>query len=217
MFCTLKEAAAWLRTSESDLRTMLADGVLREYRDGANRLLRIADVRTLAAARFSDDQPYQRPAASVDKDLPGNDDHLPAEAYVPDIRLPRSGTVMIEAPVRQTSTVHRSDSSESSFASSVAPRTHSVSGPSGPDPDLSRERREPCRRRETGTTRTRANDYAPLPAWPRPRVERTSVRKGLWTGVVEDRPSAIITVLILAIGVVSALAAGVYTLIKFLK
>lgn len=210
MFCTLKEAAAWLRMTEPDLKTMLADGVLREFRNGANRLLRIADVRTLAAARFSDDQLCQRPAAPVDE-------HLPPEAYVPDIRLPRSGTALLEAPVRQTSTVQRPDSSESFFASPVTPQTHSVPGPSGPDPDLSRERREPCCRRETVATRTRANDNAPLPVWPRPRLERTSARKGLWTGVVEDRPSAIITVLILAIGVVSALVAGAYALIKFLK
>ena len=60
MFCTLKEAAAWLNTTEPELKTMLAEGILPEFRDGANRLLRITDVRTLVATRLPDNLEQER-------------------------------------------------------------------------------------------------------------------------------------------------------------
>jgi excisionase family DNA binding protein len=44
MFCTLKQAADRLGTSEAQIKTMLDNGTLREFRDGSRRLLKVADL-----------------------------------------------------------------------------------------------------------------------------------------------------------------------------
>ena len=188
VFCTLKEAAAWLRTTEPQLKTMLDQGVLPEFRDGAQRLLRIADVRARATERFSDDREHPAPQPQwAAENLPADIDYRTQEAREPDARLPQSGTALLEAPVCDTGT-------QSPPASS-----------------------EPCGCHPVETMQTRMNDYAFQPAWPRPRTEGPRVRKGLWMGIVEDRPSAIITLLALVIGVAAALVGGAYALLDLLK
>jgi excisionase family DNA binding protein len=44
MFCTLKQAADKLGTTEAQIRNMLENGRLREFRDGSRRLLKVADL-----------------------------------------------------------------------------------------------------------------------------------------------------------------------------
>ena len=44
MFCTLKQAADKLETTEAQIEAMLNDGILREFRDGSSRLLKVADL-----------------------------------------------------------------------------------------------------------------------------------------------------------------------------
>lgn len=61
MFCTQKEAAGWLGVTEPEVKKMLTEGVLREFRDGANQFLRIADVRAFAASQSPDDLIPPRP------------------------------------------------------------------------------------------------------------------------------------------------------------
>jgi excisionase family DNA binding protein len=51
MFCTLKEAAETLNTSEGQINTLLERGILHEFRQGPHRLLREADVDALDLRR----------------------------------------------------------------------------------------------------------------------------------------------------------------------
>jgi len=48
MFCSLKEAAERLHVSEDEVEAMLEQGALREFREGPHRLVKAADVGTLA-------------------------------------------------------------------------------------------------------------------------------------------------------------------------
>lgn len=50
MFCTLKQAADRLETTEAEIEAMLNDGILREFRDGSHRLLKVADLAGLTVS-----------------------------------------------------------------------------------------------------------------------------------------------------------------------
>ena len=47
-FCTFKEAADRLGITEAAIEALLDEGVLREFRDGSSRLLKVADLAVLA-------------------------------------------------------------------------------------------------------------------------------------------------------------------------
>ncbi len=203
MFCTLKEAAAWLDTTEPQLKTMLAEGTLPEFRDGANQLVRVSDVRALAAARPPDERERQRPYRSVSRTVVSQPTHASEPQPAADIRLPRSATAVLSAPAREAGTAEWPDRSEPSFISTPAPPAVESSG-TGSQPYRCREVHQPFTLPQS-------------PVWPRPRADRAPVRKGLWMGVIDDRPSAILTLVILVVGVAAALAAGAYYLIRLLR
>ncbi len=48
MFCTLREAAQTLNASEDQMKDLLEQGLLQEFRQGSHRLLKEADVDALA-------------------------------------------------------------------------------------------------------------------------------------------------------------------------
>jgi len=48
MFCTLKEALQRLNATEDELKSMVEQGKLREFRDGLDRLFRIDEVEAIA-------------------------------------------------------------------------------------------------------------------------------------------------------------------------
>jgi len=177
---------------------MLAEGVFREFRDGANRLLRIADVQAFAATRFSDDEEQQESRLQVQAgSRPAAGHSESQEIYLPDIRLPLSGTAVLDAPVPRTGTMRRPAQTRQEGTSVHA------------SADARRETCPSCRIQQ------------PQPApeartWPGPRPERASVRKGLWMGVIEDRPFAIFALSALAVIAALALVAGVYILIEIL-
>ncbi|MBN1360393.1 MAG: hypothetical protein JW993_07370 [Sedimentisphaerales bacterium] len=211
IFCTLKEAAAWLGTTESRIKTMLAEGLLREFRNGENRLLRVADVRALAAVRFSDEQPCPASTPYGPIERPPADS-LTQEVLAPDIPLPLTGTALLDPPARHTETAMLPDGDESESQSLFTPITPQWS----PSTDSVETGRQPHTYRETGSRRAEPESYPPPPILRRSRMTRPAVRKGLWMGVMDDRPPAIIALALLIAGVASSLGAGVYFLFKFL-
>lgn len=199
MFCTLREAAAWLRTTEPQLKAMLAKGILPEFRDGADRLVRVSDIRSLAVMRRPDhpkrhEQPLQTHTENVSPRGGGYESH---EVYASQIKLPPSGTAALTRPASNTRTLRRPSVNRQ-------PRTSA-----GGFTDARQASRS-----------ARRFQSPPVPsdayAWPRRQVAKPSARKGLWRGVMEDRPSAIVAVSALAIVVLSALVAGAYLLVELL-
>jgi len=50
MFCTLRQAADKLKTTETEVEAMVNKGVLREFRDGSTRLVKMTDLTALTAS-----------------------------------------------------------------------------------------------------------------------------------------------------------------------
>lgn len=198
MFCTLKEAAAWLNTSESDLKTMLEKGVVPEFRNGENRLLRISDVRDMVRSQSQDhDRPSGGEPVLVDDDPSG-----PAtqETLAPEIRLPRIGAAVLEPPVSDIDPSVEWDVIAPSLADELEWRFDE----SDPDSDRQRPAVQMTIPREP-------EGWRKFPTEP-PRVGR-----GLWMGIIDDRPMAILGVSALIIAIASALASAVYVFFKFLQ
>ncbi len=212
MFCTLKEAAAWLNTTEPQLKTMLAEGILPEFQKGPHRLVRVSDVRALAIARSQNNRERQVPEPVRDSmSIAGS----ATEACEPDIRLPRTGTCLLGASARPSETPERPDENEPAFAPTPRP-TPSVVHPVEiwHEPGENRETQIEALEEEWPSLRT--DTYSAMRLWARSHQEKPTVRKGLWMGVVDDCPWAILTVSALVAGSAAALAAGVYALVRFL-
>jgi hypothetical protein len=86
MFCTLKQAAGKLETTEAEIEAMLREGILREFWDGSSRLLNVADLADLGVsadlpavetepARARSNAPSIQPRHGV---MPGTKIKLPA-------------------------------------------------------------------------------------------------------------------------------------------
>ncbi len=85
MFCTLREAAKELRTTEEHIETMLSEGILREFREGPHRLVRAADVGALGTTKNSGPPPARH--------------HRGREPnHVSHVRLPRCAAAAVRAP-----------------------------------------------------------------------------------------------------------------------
>ena len=85
MFCTLGEAAQELHTTEEQIETMLGEGILPEFREGAHRLVRAADVGVLATMKNSGPPPVRH-------------DPGPEPSHASDVRLPRCAAAAVRAP-----------------------------------------------------------------------------------------------------------------------
>lgn len=80
MFCTVKQAADKLGTTEAQIRRMLDSGTLREFRDGPRRLLKLADL--------TDVEIVQRPGSCCESQTPA-----PRKAKTPQPGSGRSSAV----------------------------------------------------------------------------------------------------------------------------
>ncbi len=83
MFYSLQEAAKSLSRTEEQVKELVKDGKLREFRDGANVLFKVDEVKSLMsdtsimAAKKSEPQPDQQPQEIEEDDIalaPENDD-----------------------------------------------------------------------------------------------------------------------------------------------
>lgn len=84
MFCTLEEAAQRLHATEEQIETMLGEGILPEFREGANRLVRAADVGVLATVKNSGP--------------PARHDCGPEWSHASNVMLPRCAAAAGRAP-----------------------------------------------------------------------------------------------------------------------
>lgn len=198
MFCTLKEAAAWLNTSESEVRTMLDRGVVTEFRNGNSRLLRISDVRDLVRGRSANGCSYGQSESDPAGDrLP---DETPQEALSPEVKLPRTGVALLEPPVDLIEPLADWDAT-----------TPFSAGPQ--EPKLAERNADYCNEKQTLDTKIQ---WEPDP-WREPSPEQPAARHRLWMGIIDDRPLAILGISALAIAIASAIASATYVLVRFLQ
>ena len=198
VFCTLKEAAAWLNTSESNVRGMLDEGLVPEFRDGNSRLLRISDVRDMAQSQSQDDRLCSEPEPAFGFESPLANE--PQEAPAMEIRLPRTSVAVLESPV---------DDAEPSAQWDAVPLR------STDELDWRLDQSDPASDHETPVCRAKI-DNAP-DSWHESSAGPSPASRGLWMGIIDDRPLAILGVSALAMAIAAALGSAIYVLIRFLR
>lgn len=69
MFCTLRQAADKLKTTQAEVEAMVGKGVLREFREGSTRLVKISDLAAVVGSVSGSQQTARagRSAASAEK------------------------------------------------------------------------------------------------------------------------------------------------------
>ena len=196
VFCTLKEAADKLETTEAEIELMLNSGVLREFRDGSRRLLRLSDLAGLVVAT-------RPPVGGVPRDPRSSHAEIDKQALTPpepEIRLPRTATVTVRARHSGGGTTQRG---------------------SRPAAEPSARRRVPhaATIRKPGAAQRcqsppRAVVVSPSSASlrPRPHTNEMSLRQWLWTGLVDDNPLAIFIIFGIVLLGAAALAGAIYLL-----
>ena len=182
MFCTLKEAAETLNTSEDQINTLLERGILHEFRQGPHRLLREADIDALDLRRehrIIEAQPPAQPPVQTQRPSPRSGNK------------PRAS----RRPKRE-----------------VRPCATAVARPARPQRTKNARRRtEDAGPRAQDARPKMENRPASPPVVHRPSsvVPATTVRQWFWMGLVQDRPTAIALLSGLVLLALSALAAGI--------
>jgi hypothetical protein len=204
MFCTLKQAADKLKTTEAQIESMLNDGLLREFRDGSSRLLKVADLAGMIAAS----QPStggkrsaraQRKAASPQ---PGHVNRMPA-SFDAEIKLPAApvATMTVSSPREAAAKCPARCARHSS-----APRR--VLHATTHKPVATQPRQRPPRAVVISPPVTLQR--------PRPQTYEMSLRQWLWTGLLDDSPLAICIVFGIVLLGACAVAGAAYLLIRAL-
>jgi len=198
MFCTAKEAARKLDATETELEILMEDGMLPEFRDGASRFVRIADVDALLArrggialqARSEPQTPFESPG------LPGDDRSTVTEE---EIRLPACATVKVTTADPQYHPAAAEAQRRRAAPAHLPPRQRSV-----PRRDVRPDAR--------GVPSGQA-----LPAHrTKPQAQEMSLRQWLWTGVRDDRPHTLIALAITILAGVCGLIGAAYLLAQVL-
>jgi hypothetical protein len=212
MFCTLKQAADKLETTEAQIEVMLTSGILREFRDGPRRLLKVADLADVAVAAHAADSrgvghKTTMPQAEIDYEeftLPEPEFKLPSAAKViarmshPQAatpkRTPRPAPKPIPRPVAQRRVTH----------AAVVHKSTAVA------------RKPAAVQRHRNPPRAVVISPPPAPQRPRPQTHEMSLRQWLWTGLVDDSPIAIFIVFGVVLLGAAAAAGAVYLLTQAL-
>jgi hypothetical protein len=214
MFCTLKQAADRLQTTEAEIETLLDDGLLREFRDGGNRLVTVSDLAALAAqlCPAGTDHPARRPttrsgpvshefSAAREITLP------PTPAAVPGIRRP-------SPEARSMSRQPTGSNAEASRGMRTARK------PSSSPPRSARPGRAPHAARERATRRkphaSAGSTVAFTPQRPRPQTQELSLRQWIWMGLLDDRPHTILILFAAILLAACTLIGAVYLLTQIL-
>jgi hypothetical protein len=193
IFCTLKQAADQLDTTEAEIETLIHDGILREFRDGSNRLLQVADLTGLAVEPARAQRAGGLPQPELDDEPAGTTDL--------EIKLPSAAAVPMEVKPRRVATPKRSPRPTRQPAGQKRSFHPVVQKPAVP-------------RRRPGPPRAGVICPTSTPQRPRPQTYEMSVRQWLWTGLLDDSPLALFIVfgtILLGIG---ALAGAAYLLIQ---
>jgi len=176
VFCTLKQAADRLETTEAEIEMMLDRGILRESRDGSRRLLKVADLARAAIA-------VHPLVGNVSPETGSPQVESDKEALTlsePEITLPPMATVT---------------------TTKVSPRRRGLSGraprrvakPTGQRhvaPDV-RTREPVAARRRSSPARAVVISPSAAQPWPRRETYEMSLHQWLWMGLVDDNPLAI--------------------------
>jgi hypothetical protein len=202
MFCTLKQAADRLETTEAEIETMLNDGVLREFRDGSSRLLKVADLAAVTLATTSATT-RGRPAQVRGKTKSPRPTHDDDAIVLPDleIKLPAAAAVTTRMSPHVVAPKHPRPTQRSTgrkqVPRAIAPRRIPAQCPQSPP---------------------RAVVISPdsTPQRPRPQTHELSLRQWLWTGLLDDDPLAIFIVFGTALLGISAVAGAIYLLARAL-
>jgi len=187
MFCTLKEAAQTLHADEDQIRALLEQGVLREFRAGEHRMVRQTDVGALAVLCPS---PATQPSS-----LP---EQTPTRTSRPAVRTkrkvnrtpPRSGLRSATARPRTSRKPGTKDTGPQTRGRASRPVNRRLPAPVVIAPAV------PARREPAPITETRPG-------------ESLSLRQWFWMGLVQDRPVAIALLTGLVLLLLSAVVAGV--------
>jgi len=188
MFCTLQEAARTLNASEDQIKALLERGLLHEFREGPHCLLKEADVGALALRQRQRREPSS-PAAP------------PTRAGQPSPSRDHGAQTGRPVETRRAPTV---------IAGSRPPQL--------PRPQDREGRRQRCEVTVPGRLGVphakggvaysrRAEETGPRRPDRRPS-DGLSIRQWFWMGLVQDRPVAIALLAGLALGLLSALVAG---------
>jgi len=204
MFCTLKQAADKLETTEAEIEAMLSEGILREFRDGSNRLLKVADLAglTVAAGSATGERHPARTQRKAGSTRPGRDSQgrtlLDAE-----IKLPPApaATVKVSLP-RAVTPKHPPRRPQQPTGRKQIP--HAVAH----KPVASPRRRNPPRAVVISPTLA--------PQRLRPPTYEMSLRQWIWTGLIDDSPLAIFIVFGAVLLSVCTLAGAAYLLLQAL-
>lgn len=197
MFCTVEEAAERLETTEAEVLMMLREGILREFRDGRDRFLRIAELETLLvgqAVAAGHTEPVGVGSPTVQ---PQTASDVPVSAACcMEIKLPR-------APAVRARTARAGVSTAAGKPESPRP----VTTPSQPAPTTLPQ--NTCVRPESTPPSTVPT---PTPRARRPKLQTHEMSLGqwIWTGLIDDRPQTILALLALVLAGASAVASLVY-------
>jgi hypothetical protein len=193
MFCTAEEAARKLDATETELEILIEDDVLPEFRDGASRFLRIADVDALLARRGGVALQVRAEPQSLFESpgLPGDDRSTTTDE---EIRLPACATVKVKTADPQCRPAG-AESQRRANPAHLPPRQ-----PSAP-------------RRNVRPEARRAPSAQALPAYrTKPQTQEMSLRQWLWTGVRDDRPHTLIALALTILAGVCGLIGAAYLL-----
>ncbi|MBN1509292.1 MAG: hypothetical protein JW955_20775 [Sedimentisphaerales bacterium] len=202
MFCTLKQAADKLNTTEAQVETMLNDGLLREFRDGSSRLLKVADLAGMVASPSSADG--GRSARARHKTRAARPGHMnrTSASFDAGIRLPAApvATITMKSP-RAVNAKHP---------------TRRVRPSSTPRQVMHAPRRQTCTKPRQRPPR--AVVISPPVALQRPRrkTHEMSLRQWLWTGLLDDSPIAIFIIFGTVLLIACAVAGAAYLLVRTL-
>jgi len=203
VFCTLMEAAETLGITPTRLDAMISEGTLREFRDGPNRFLKVADVEALE--RQPRRKPRPEPAIrsqTAGLSAPSTSAATVADPVANEIRLPRAAAAIATsqrapAPQRSRPVARRP----------VQPHVV-VSGESQPVARPDPVRHPPCAA------------PAPTPAVrrrrPKSQTRPMSLKQWMWTGLTDDRPLTLICLLIGLLAGIGTLVGAAYFLTQAL-
>jgi hypothetical protein len=199
MFCTLKQAAHKLETTEAKVETLIHDGVLREFRDGSDRLLKVADLAGLAVT--ADATSSGRPVRAQRKGrLPQPEpDDEPAQMEDLEIKLPSTAAATLEVKPPSAATPKRSPRPARQPASQKRPLHPVVEQPA-----ISQRRQKAPRAVVICPTSA--------PHRPTPQTDEMPLRQWLWTGLLDDSPLALFIVFGTTLLGIGALAGAAYLL-----
>ena len=219
MFCSLEEAAEILNKTPDQIKELVTQGRLREFRDGTSLLLKLDELQALAAEEgiepameaFPTETPVPRPLATTPtrKQAQASDldalEPQDADVEMPELELPETETAEDESPDLDIGDFGAFEEQDETPAVKDVEPALAIEEPTADDiPAM----------RETAADKPKAKQKPPRKAKPR-KVVRTSSEPGLslgqWfiAGLQKDDPIAVFTlILLLAVIIAACVAIG---------